>query len=438
MPDDAPRTADQQHSLWMATAAPAPECAPLEGGASADVAIVGAGFTGLSCAIALAAHDRAVTVIEAGEIGHGGSGRNGGQVIPGLKQDPDEIAATFDKDVAQRLTALSGSAADRVFALIERHGIECNAEHRGWLQPAHNATALEVVRKRAAAWRAHGAPVEMLDARQARDALGSDYYCGGWIDRRGGAVQPLSYARGLARAAMGLGAAVYCNSPAIGLARDGERWTIATPRGTVSARHVVLATDAYSGELQPEVQRNFVSVNSVQIATDVLPTALRSRIIPAGLPVSDTHRLLYYFRLDPQGRFVIGGRGNVSGDISEGVFAFLRGAAEKLYPDLRGIDWPYRWWGQVGLTRDWMPHLAELAPGMWTSVGYCGRGVAMATAMGQVLANRILEGALARSDPALEFPVKPLTRVPLWKWRKPLVAAAIGWFRTREALGIPA
>jgi glycine/D-amino acid oxidase-like deaminating enzyme len=437
MPDSLRRAPDQQHSLWVATAAPAPACEPLEGARSTDVAIVGAGFTGLACAIALAEQKTDVVLIEAGEIGHGGSGRNGGQVIPGLKQDPGELAATFPANVAERLIALSGSAADRVFALIERYDIACNAEHRGWLQPAHSAAALEVVHRRAASWRSQGAAIELLDARQVTEALGTSYYRGGWIDKRGGAVQPLSYARGLARAAIGLGVAVYRQTPAVELRREGAQWVIVTPRGKVTARNVVLATDAYSGDLQPLVQRNFVSVNSVQIATDVLPEALRKAIIPIGLPVSDTHRLLYYYRLDPEGRFVMGGRGNLSGT-QDRVFAFLSAAAERLYPALRGIEWPYRWWGQVGLTRDWVPHLAQLAPGMWTSLGYCGRGVAMATAMGQALANRVLQGELARSDPALDFPVKPLKPVPLWKWQKPVVAAAIGWYRAREALGIPA
>lgn len=430
--------ADQRNSLWIASAAPAPPCPPLEGSATADVAIVGAGFTGLACALALAERNVRAVVVEAADVGHGASGRNGGQVIPGLKPDPHEIEASFAPDVAARLIALSGGAADRVFALIERHGIECNAERRGWLQPAHSAAALKAVLRRAEQWRARGAPVEVLDAPGTRAALGTDRYCGGWIDRRAGALQPLSYARGLARAAIGLGATVHARSPALRLERDADRWTITTPRGRVSAPAVVLATDAYSGGLQPELQRNFVCVNSVQIATGPLPQDLRRRIIPAAVPVSDTHRLLYYYRLDPEGRFVIGGRGNVEGEVPEAVFAFLRSAAERLYPQLRGLAWPYRWWGRVGLTRDWMPHLAQLAPGLWTSLGYCGRGVAMATAMGHVLADRVLGGELARSDAALDYPVKPLERVPLWRWRKPLVAAAIGWFRAREAMGIPA
>jgi glycine/D-amino acid oxidase-like deaminating enzyme len=212
---------------------------------------------------------------------------------------------------------------------------------------------------------------------------------------------------------------------------------VATPRGEVGAATVVLATDAYSGGLWPDLQRNHVGLNSVQIATDPLPPGLREAVIPCGLPVSETRRLVYYYRWF-DGRFVMGGRGNVEGLVPQHVFDSLRVVAERLFPALRGVAWPFRWWGQVGLTLDWLPHLAEPAPGVWSASGYCGRGVAMATAMGQVLANRVLGGALARSDPALDFPARPLRRVPLWTLRKPGVGAAIAWFRLREALGFPA
>jgi glycine/D-amino acid oxidase-like deaminating enzyme len=206
----------------------------------------------------------------------------------------------------------------------------------------------------------------------------------------------------------------------------------------VRARAVVLATDAYSGDLWPDLRRNFVGLNSVQTATDVLPESLRKDILPCALPVSETRKLVYYFRLSPDGRFVMGGRGNVDGIVPEHVFASLRMVSERLFPQLEGMRWPYRWWGQVGLTRDGLPHLAELAPGLWSASGYCGRGVAMATTMGQVLANRVLGGALARHDPALDFPVRPLVRVPLWNLRRPAVGAAVLWFRLREAIGVPA
>jgi sarcosine oxidase len=251
-------------------------------------------------------------------------------------------------------------------------------------------------------------------------------------------VQPLSYVRGLARAAIAQGARVFVDSPAQSLRRESNRWLVATPRGQVRARTVVLATDAYSDGLWPDLQRNHVGLNSVQIATDVLPPELRKTVIPCALPVSETRKLVYYYRVNTDGQFVMGGRGNVEGNVPEHVFDSLRMVSERLFPQLKGVRWPYRWWGQVGLTLDWLPHLAEPAPGLWSGSGYSGRGVAMATVIGQVLANRVLGGTLARSDPALEFPVTPLRRVPFWTLRKPGVGAAIMWFRLREALGFPA
>ncbi|HVL55185.1 MAG TPA: FAD-binding oxidoreductase [Burkholderiaceae bacterium] len=441
MSERAATAADQRASLWRATAAPAPDCPALDAAADADVCIVGAGYTGLSCALALAEQRTDVAVVEAGGIGQGASGRNGGQVIPGLKQDPDELLAMFGARTGETMVALSAGAADRVFALIERHRIDCGAHQGGWIQPAHTPAALATIEQRARAWQRRGAPVELLDRALTEAAIGAPFYHGAWIDRRAGVVQPLSYVRGLARAAIAAGARIFVESPALSVMRGGGgdgRWLVVTPRGQVAARTVVLATDAYSGELWPTLRRNYVGLNSVQIATDPLPETLQRTILPCRLPVSETRKLLYYYRFDPDGRFVMGGRGNVDGTVPEHVFATLRTVAERLFPPLEGIGWPYRWWGQVGLTRDWLPHLAEPAPGLWTALGYCGRGVAMATTMGQVLANRVLGGALQRSDPALDYPAGPLEPWPLWQFRKPGVAATIGWFRLREALGIPA
>ena len=333
---------------------------------------------------------------------------------------------------------LAGSAADRTFALIAQHKIDCDARPGGWLQPAHCAAALKTITRRADAWAKRGAKVELLDRAQTAQALGTAFYHGAWIDRRAGAVQPLSFTRGLAGTAIAKGARAFVHSPARSLRREADRWLVGTPQGRVRARAVVLATDAYSDGLWPDLQRNFVGLNSVQIATDVLPPELRRTIIPCDLPVSETRKLVYYYRVNTDGRFIMGGRGNVEGNVPDHVFAALRMVAERLFPQLKGMNWPYRWWGQVGLTLDWLPHLAEPAPGLWSGSGYCGRGVAMATVMGQVLANRVLGGALARSDPALGFPVKPLRCVPFWSLRKPGVAGAIMWFRLRETLGFPA
>jgi len=419
---------DQRRSLWHATAPLAPATTALEGRAEADVVIVGAGYTGLSCALALADAGRAVIVLEAAAIGHGASGRNGGQVIPGLKHDPDELVARFGRERGETLVRLVGGAADRVFALIARYGIDCAANQCGWIQPAHSAAAAHAIIARARQWVARRAPIELIAGDRLALLLGTDVYAAGWLDRRAGALQPLSYARGLARAAMTHGAHVHTGSRVTQIVRDGEAWVASTPRGEARARQVVLATDAYSDALWPDLATNQLIVTSVQIATDPLPDLIRRAILPGGTVASDTRKLLYYFRLDADGRFIIGGRGSVTEHVPEKVYATLRRVATRMYPSLAGVQWPYRWYGRVGITRDWLPHLAEVAPGVWAALGYCGRGVAMATTMGLVLADVLNGGRL----PA--YPVAPLKPIPWHALRRPLLKAGIAYYRIRDAM----
>jgi glycine/D-amino acid oxidase-like deaminating enzyme len=406
----------------------APATTPLQGRADAEVLVVGGGYTGLSCALTLAEAGRSVILLEAGEVGHGASGRNGGQVIPGLKHDPDDLVARFGRDRGEALVRLAGGAADRVFALIAKHRIDCAAVQCGWIQPAHSAAAAQRVIARTHQWARRGALVELLSGDRVASLLGTTAYAAGWLDRRAGALQPLAYARGLARAALGRGARIHTASPATHIGRDGDAWVATTPRGAVRARQVVLATDAYSGALWPDLPVNQMIATSVQIATDPLPEADRQAILPGGTVASDTRELLYYFRLDADGRFIIGGRGSATQRVPERVYANLRRVAARLYPRLAGVAWPYHWYGRVGITRDWLPHLAEVAPGVWTALGYCGRGVAMATTMGLVLAD-ILKGG---HPPA--YPVAVLEPIPLYALRGPLLQAAIAYYRVRDAM----
>ena len=419
---------DQRHSLWLATAPLAPATTALEGRADADVVVVGAGYTGLCCALALAEAGRRVIVLEARGIGHGGSGRNGGQVIPGLKHDPDELVARFGREHGEALVDLVGGAADRVFALIAKYHIDCAATRCGWIQPAHSAAAAQTIIARTRQWRARRAPVELLTRDRLASLLGTETYGAGWLDRRAGALQPLAYARGLARAVMAHGARIHTESPATRIVRENETWVVTTPRGQTRARQVVLATDAYSGPLWPDLVTNQLVVISVQIATDPLPDSVRCTILRGGTVASDTRNLLYYFRLDADGRFIIGGRGPVAETVPERVFAGLQRVAARLYPPLAEMQWPYRWYGRVGVTRDWLPHLAEVAPGVWTALGYCGRGVAMATTMGLVLAEVLNGGRL----PA--YPVAVLKPIPLHALRRPQLQAAIAYYRVRDAM----
>jgi len=390
------------------------------------MAIVGAGFTGLSAALHLAEAGRDVVVIDAQAPGWGASGRNGGQVIAGVKDDPDVL----EQRHGNSMVATVGSGPDLVFDLIERHDIDCSPVRNGWLQLAVSEATLRVASARAAQWQARGVPVRMLDAQEASRLSGSGVYVGGWLDHRGGTVQPLAYARGLASAAQRLGARIFGGSPAIGLTREGDGWRTETLQGSVRAATVIIATNAYTDRLHDPLRRSVVAVPSYQIATDPLPEALRATILPEGQSVSDMRRLLRYFRTDAAGRLVMGARG-VYGD-APAAHAMRRQlqAVREIYPQAAGLAFPYRWGGMVAVTPDHMPHLHALAPGLLAGLGYNGRGVAMATVMGRVLA----QWAAGSAPEALGFPVTPLSPMRLHAFSRLGVRAAVQYFAARDAL----
>jgi glycine/D-amino acid oxidase-like deaminating enzyme len=415
-------------SLWAATAPPPPPTPPLEGSVTADVCVIGGGYAGLSTALHLAERSVSTVVLEAHEPGWGGSGRNGGQVIPGIKYDPDEIEGKFPERGAE-LVAFTGATADTVFDLIEKHGMDVPRTRSGWIQGAHTPEAAATVRGRSEQWARRGAPAEFLDKEETERHLGTPQYVASWIDRRGGAVQPLAYARGLARAALAAGAAIHGGSKVAFLRRKGSRWTAATESGaTVTADKVVLCTNGYTGDLVPRLRQSVIAPNSFQVATVPLSDNLRRSILPDGQVSSDTRNLLLYFRLDHTGRFILGGRGPFREPKSAADWAHLERVVEKLFPQLKGTPIEYRWCGRVALTRDFLPHLHEPEPGLTIDIGCMGRGVGLQSAMGVKLA----EYAATGSKRALPFPIVPIRPLPLHPLHKAYISAIIAWYRMTD------
>jgi glycine/D-amino acid oxidase-like deaminating enzyme len=419
-----------RRSLWSATAAPGAASHQLAADVRAQVAIIGAGYTGLSAALHLAAAGQDAVVLEAVEVGDRASGLNGGQVIPGVKHDPDTLEDLFGPAVGGRLIETVATGPDLVFELIRKHEIACAAIRTGWIQPATSAVALEAIANRVRQWRRRGADVELLSARETARLTGSQRYSGGWIDRRGGTVQPLSYVRGLARAATNAGALIFSQSPAIGLERAGREWRTRTPRGSVASPVVILATDAYTDRLVDSLRRTLIPVPSFQVATEPIPEKLRQTVLPEGQSASDTWHLLRYFRLDSAGRLVMGSRGSFA-DVPAAVAARHHyRAVREIYPQLEGIRYEYHWGGLVGMTRDHLPHLHEIAPGLLAGLGYNGRGVAMATVMGRILAH------WATGTPASElaFPVTPQAPIPMHRFNQIGARVAIQGLRALDGL----
>jgi sarcosine oxidase len=418
-----------QGILWEDTSAePAVETEPFRGDADTSVAVVGGGFAGLSAALHLAEAGIGCRLLEADRFGAGASGRNNGQVIPGLKLGPDDLERRYG-DAGAAVVETAAGAADLVFELIERHGIECEADRRGWVRAAHSPAAMPPIEEIVRQWQARGAPVETLDARQMQEALGTAAYVGGSIDRRAGRLQPLAYCRGLARAAAAAGAVLHQDTPVRRLERDGQRWRLATDGGDVRAEAVILATGAYDDTLLRGWTRGFMTVHAMQIASAPLSSNLRGTVLPGASAMSDTRKLANAIRLDAAGRIAISGRGPLSGRMDESVRRQLIRAVERLYPAVEGHAWTHLWPGRIAITLDELPRLAAPQPGLYAIVGFNGRGVAMATAFGKAAAQH------AMGRPA-GFPLVAAPPVPFHGLRRPILGAAISYYRLRDALGL--
>ncbi|HTB46454.1 MAG TPA: FAD-binding oxidoreductase [Acetobacteraceae bacterium] len=425
-------TAPLPPSLYADTARPAPPTPMLDGDKRVSVAVIGGGFTGLSAALHLAERGVDVAVLEANEPGWGASGRNGGQVNPGLKHDPDVVEQDFGSDLGRRMVALSGNAPNVVFGLIQRHQIECQALQSGTLRAAVSQRAAAGIRATAAQWARRDAPVELLDAAALRQVTGSTRYATAVLDRRGGQVNPLGYARGLAQAAMQAGAAVFGGTPARRAQRNGAVWEITTPTSTVRAEKLVLATNAYSDDLWPGLRRSVVPVFSAIVASEPLPEALAREIMPARSVLYEMGSVTVYYRLDRDNRLLMGGR-CVQRDITDlHELRYLSDYAVRLWPALRGIRWTHAWSGQLAVTRDHYPHIHEPHDDALVCLGYNGRGVAMSTALGPQLARRVIDGRAAEFD----MPITTMREIPFHALWRSAVTARMVHGRVRDWLGL--
>jgi glycine/D-amino acid oxidase-like deaminating enzyme len=387
---------------------PGPELESVQGDLTADVAVIGAGFTGLSAAIHLRSANVDVAVVEAVEPGWGASGRNNGQVIPTLSRpDPDDIVKRYG-EAGERLVALIRDSATILFDLIRREGIEAEAEQTGWVQPVHSPGRMKIAERRVRQWTRVGAPARLLSKDDVRDITGSQYWHGGWANPTGGHINPLALARGMARSVIAKGGRIYARSPVSSVERKGDRWIVTTSRGSIRARAIILATNAYSGEfsarLAPEIAREVVPYYSWQLATKPLTDNVRKSIIAGRQAISDTHRELYFMRYDARNRLVTGGQIFLPVNKVDRMRRQVRERLGRLFPAVGDVELEYVWNGYVGMTRDYFPRMHKLGPDAFTWIGCNGRGVALAVALGPELAKAVTgvpvnELALPLSEP---------------------------------------
>lgn len=387
----------RNHGLWERSAPPAPPTIPLEGDRIADVVVVGAGFTGLSAALHLAEAGASVAVLEGVEIGFGGSGRNVGLVNAGMWVMPEDLPRALGEVHGNRLLDQLGNAPSVVFDLVEKHGMACEVERSGTLHCAVGVKGLDELKERARQWQARGAPVHLLDAEETARKVGTGAYAGALLDLRAGTIQPLAYARGLAAAAIKAGAAIHTESPVIGAQDEGDGWRLRTPRGSVRAKWVVVATNAYTSDVWPQIRAELVHLPYFNLATKPLGDNLRKTILPERQGVWDTKEILSSFRFDRQGRLIFGSVGALRGPGASIHANWGRRALKKLFPDLGEVAFEYEWYGKIGMTDNNLPKFHRLGRNVVSFSGYNGRGIAPGTVFGRTLARLVL-GEIAEAD----------------------------------------
>ncbi len=376
-------------SLWAALA-PARQPAPkLQQAVRADVTVIGGGLTGLSAAYHLAKSGRKVVLLEGQSIGWGGSGRNNGQVIPTLAaMEPAAMQARYG-ECAEAFIHLVRDSASELFDFIRQHNLACDAEQTGWFQPAHSAAHLRLSEARVQAWQSHGGPAELLDKAAGDALLGSTHWHGGMLNPTGGHINPLKLSFELARLCLGAGVQIYEHAPATAITRAGEGWAITTPEGGVNTDALLLATNAYSKDIEPRIERSVVPLTAYQLATAPLTEAQREAIIPARQAVSDTRGDLWYFRYTADHRLVTGAALLLKAGAEARLPALLKRRLETAFPQLAPLGFTHIWNGFVGITADFTPRFHELGPNYYAFTGYNGRGLALTLPIGREFAHKI-------------------------------------------------
>lgn len=388
--------------LWSHSAAEPPLDAAsgdvFEGPAEVALAVIGGGFTGLSTALHAAQKGLDCLVLEAQQIGHGGSGRNVGLVNAGLWLPPGAVRAKMGDSAGARFVDYLGQAPAYVFDLIERHQIRCEPRRNGTIHAAHSPKGFRDLQARAADWHALGAPVDLLDAEQTTRMTGTRQFHGGLLDHRAGTINPEGYTRGLARAARAAGARIATGTEVTALERKGDHWHLATPKGRVRARNVVIGTNAYSGALWPALRDSFTPISFFQLATAPLG-AEAAHILPGGQGLWTTARVMASLRRDADGRIIIGSMGSISPGLSH---RWANRMLQRLFPELPPLGFEAAWHGTIAFTPDHLPRIHRLADGLYTPMGYNGRGITTGTLFGKALAD------LLTGTPEQDLPL-PLT-----------------------------
>lgn len=384
---------------------------PQEGDIDTSVAIVGGGFTGLSTALHLSDKHVDCHVFEANKIGFGGSGRNVGLVNAGLWLPPQDVRKRLGEERGAALIRLLGDAPDYVFSLIERHSIKCEPNRAGTIHAAHSPSGFDEIARRAEEWSRLQAPVDLLNREAVSRKIGTRAFYGGLLDHRAGTINPMGYARGLARVAQSSGAHLHTGVRVNALKREGKKWLLDTTSGVVRADSVVIGTNAYSDDLWPGLRKSFTMIHYFQLATTPMGDRV-AHILKERQGLWDTGQIMFSLRRDDFGRLIIGSMGKLVGNSKGLSYRWAQRTLRRLFPALGPVEFEKSWHGQIAMTPDHLPRIHRLEDGLYTPIGYNGRGITPGTMFGKAMAE-LLSGGREEDLPLPITDLRCVTNAPV-------------------------
>jgi glycine/D-amino acid oxidase-like deaminating enzyme len=392
-----------------------------------DVAVLGAGFTGLSAARTLAKNGARVAVLEAESIGWGASSRNGGMVLTGLKLGVNKLISMYGRERTQRMYAASLATIDCVERLVREEQIACDFFRSGHLEVACKQKHFDdYARQAETIARECNHQLRVVPRHELEGEIGSRIYYGGMVDDASAGLNPARYVAGLARAAQRAGATIFEDTRVEKIERDSRQgtpgWRVTTPRGAIWARDVLAGTSGYTGAATPALRRKIIPIGSYIITTEVLPEPRARELSPRNRMIYDSKNYLYYYRLTPDRRMLFGGRAAFFPETENTIrksAEILRRGMITVYPQLRETKVEYVWGGTLDFAFDIMPHAGQM-DGIYYALGYAGHGVAMATWQGQKMAELISGEKPDNPFAGIPFPGAPLGLYREKPWFLPL------------------
>ena len=420
-----------EHGYYAATAHAMPDMVPLTGDAACDLCVVGAGWTGLSAALRAAEHGLKVIVLEAALPGHGASGRNGGQLIPGLRWDARMLLARLGEERGRALFELAVSARDRVQNRIRRHGIDCDLK-TGHIQLAWKPSHYRDFEAEAECLDRLGyAGHRLVPRRDIGEHVASDRYHGGLYDVLGGHFHPLNHAIGMAHAAVAAGAIIHPLSAVTTIDRRADGVVLTTAKGRVSAREVVLAADTGMASVNRQLARHAMPIMNYNIATEPLGETRAAGLMPSDAAASDSRFVLNYFRLSADRRLIFGGGEKYTHAPPADIVGFVRRHMLTVFPQLGDVAISHHWGGAVGVSRSRLPHIGR-EDGLWFAHGFSGHGALLTTLAGELIADRIAGQNGSDLDQFATLAARPFPGGAML--RAPLHILGMLWYALRDRL----